>query len=210
VIDLAISSTTPSGEIFGVSGKVPRNDSRPGDGGGEGYDQKYSLHNLNTIDTIEEIDMPEFATPFAGLASDRKLTKQELIRAIRYSIAAEYEAIQLYMQLSESTDDARAAEVLKDVADEERVHAGEFLRLLRELAPDEQRFYAEGAEEAEEMLKRKSAETDKQGFDEKGTETHVGMPYCTLAAAAEHSRGYIEEEPCDDAGPGRHETNLYK
>ncbi len=46
-------------------------------------------------------------------------------------IAAEYEAIQLYMQLAESTDNELAIEVLKDIADEERVHAGEFLRLLK-------------------------------------------------------------------------------
>ena len=59
-------------------------------------------------------------------------------------VAAEYEAIQLYMQLAESTDNKLAVEVLKDIADEERVHAGEFLRLLRELAPDEEKFYAEG------------------------------------------------------------------
>jgi len=50
-------------------------------------------------------------------------------------VAAEYEAIQLYMQLAESTDNKLAIEVLKDIADEERVHAGEFLRLLHELAP---------------------------------------------------------------------------
>jgi rubrerythrin len=31
--------------------------------------------------------------------------------------------------------------VLKDIADEERVHAGEFLRLLKELAPDEEKFH---------------------------------------------------------------------
>jgi len=99
--------------------------------------------------------MPEFAAPFAGLASDRKLTKEELIRAIRYSIAAEYEAIQLYMQVAESTDDKLAAEVLKDISDEERVHAGEFLRLLKNLAPDEEKFYAEGAEEVEEMMGQK-------------------------------------------------------
>jgi rubrerythrin len=37
------------------------------------------------------------------------------------------------MQLSESTDNKLAVEVLKDIADEERVHAGEFLRLLKEL-----------------------------------------------------------------------------
>jgi rubrerythrin len=63
-------------------------------------------------------------------------------------VAAEYEATQLYMQLAESTDNKLAAEVLKDIADEERVHAGEFLRLLHELAPDEEKFYAKGAEEA--------------------------------------------------------------
>ena len=65
-------------------------------------------------------------------------------------VAAEYEAIQLYMQLAESTDNKLALEVLKDIADEERVHAGEFLRLLRELAPDEEALYAKGAKEVEE------------------------------------------------------------
>jgi rubrerythrin len=82
--------------------------------------------------------MPEFGTPFAGMAYGRKLTHAELIRAIRFMIAAEYEAIQLYMQLAESTDNKLAIEVLTDIADEERVHAGEFLRLLHALAPDEQ------------------------------------------------------------------------
>jgi len=96
--------------------------------------------------------MPEFGSPFSGQASDRKLTEEELIRAIRFMIAAEYEAIQLYMQLAESTDNELAIEVLEDIADEERVHAGEFLRLLKELAPDEEAFYAEGAEEVEEEI----------------------------------------------------------
>jgi len=98
--------------------------------------------------------MPEFGTPFSGLASDRKLTDEELVRAIRFMIAAEYEAIQLYMQLAESTDNELAIEVLKDIADEERVHAGEFLRLLHELAPDEAKFYAEGAQEVEEEISK--------------------------------------------------------
>ncbi|HHW24487.1 MAG TPA: ferritin family protein [Bacillota bacterium] len=98
--------------------------------------------------------MPEFGHAFSGLAKDRKLTHEELIRAIRFMIAAEYEAIQLYMQLAESTDNKLAIEVLRDIADEERVHAGEFLRLLKELAPDEEKFYAEGVEEVEEIIKK--------------------------------------------------------
>jgi rubrerythrin len=90
-------------------------------------------------DQRRRIVMPEFGSPFSGLANDRKLTDQELIRAIRFMIAAEYEAIQLYMQLAESTDNKLAME---------------FLRLLRELAPDEEKFYAEGAEEVEEEIKK--------------------------------------------------------
>ena len=98
--------------------------------------------------------MPDFGSPFAGLAKDRKLTKAELVRAVRFMVAAEYEAVQLYMQLAESTDDKLAIAVLTDIADEERVHAGEFLRLLKELAPDEEGFYAEGAEEVEEEIEK--------------------------------------------------------
>lgn len=98
--------------------------------------------------------MPDFGTAFSSIAHDRKLTKEELIRAIRFMIAAEYEAIQLYMQLAESTDDQLAIAVLKDIADEERVHAGEFLRLLKELAPEEETFYSEGSEEVEEIIEK--------------------------------------------------------
>ena len=99
--------------------------------------------------------MPEFGSPFSGLANDRMLTNEELIRAIRFMVAAEYEATQLYMQLAESTNNKLAVEVLKEIADEELVHVGEFLRLLHELAPDEKKFYAKGAKEVEEKIKKK-------------------------------------------------------
>jgi rubrerythrin len=98
--------------------------------------------------------MPDFGSPFAGMKTDRNVTKAELIRAIRFMVSAEYEAVQLYMQLAESTTDKLAKEVLTDIADEERVHAGEFLRLLYHLAPDEEKFYKEGAEEVNEMIEK--------------------------------------------------------
>ncbi len=96
--------------------------------------------------------MPEFGAPFPGLANDRKLTKEELIRAIRFMVAAEYEAVQLYGQLAESIDNEIAKAVLEEVAREEIVHAGEFLRLLRELEPDEQEVYEEGFREVEDII----------------------------------------------------------
>ena len=96
--------------------------------------------------------MPEFCSPFTALKNDRKLTKQELVRTIRFMIAAEYEAIQLYQQTAESTDHKLAKAVLIDIANEEKEHAGEFLRLLRELDPEEEQFYQEGYEEVEEIM----------------------------------------------------------
>ena len=98
--------------------------------------------------------MPNFGSPFSGLANERKLTDTELVRAIRFMVAAEYEATQLYMQLAESTDNKLAQKVLKDIADEEIVHAGEFLRLLHELAPDEKKLYTQGAKEVEELIEK--------------------------------------------------------
>jgi rubrerythrin len=96
--------------------------------------------------------MPEFSNPFTVVKNNRNLTHEELVRAIRFMIAAEYEAIQLYQQTAESTDNKLAKEVLIDIANEEKEHAGEFLRLLRELDPEEEKFYKEGYEEVEEMI----------------------------------------------------------
>jgi rubrerythrin len=56
------------------------------------------------------------------------------------------------MQLAESTDNKLAQAVLTEIADEEIVHAGEFLRLLKELAPDEEELYQKGAGEVEELI----------------------------------------------------------
>lgn len=90
------------------------------------------------------------------MKSDRKLTQAELVRAIRLMVAAEYEAVQMYIQLAESIDNELAREVLIDIANEERVHAGEFLRLLQELAPDEPEFYAQGAAEVEAGIAKRA------------------------------------------------------
>jgi Uncharacterized conserved protein len=91
---------------------------------------------------------------FSGMAADRMLTKSELIREIRAMVSSEYEAIKLYTQLAESTDDAVAKAVLLDVAKEEIVHAGEFLKLLKYLHPDEEKYYQDGAKEVEEMIEK--------------------------------------------------------
>jgi rubrerythrin len=57
------------------------------------------------------------------------------------------------VQLAESTDNKFAVAVLKDIANEELVHAGEFLKLLYALAPDEEALYAKGAGEVAAIQK---------------------------------------------------------
>jgi rubrerythrin len=95
--------------------------------------------------------MPEFVNPFSGKVPDRKLTEGELIRAIRLNIAAEHEAVHLYMAHAEATDHPLAREVLVDIANEEREHIGEFMRLLEILTGDESEWVAHGRKEVDEM-----------------------------------------------------------
>ncbi|HUT04206.1 MAG TPA: ferritin family protein [bacterium] len=95
--------------------------------------------------------MAEFVNPFSGVVPGRKLTDSELLRALRLTLAAEEEAVHLYESIVDATDNKLAKAVLHDIANEERVHAGEFQRLINILAPEEERFLAEGAEEVNEM-----------------------------------------------------------
>jgi len=95
--------------------------------------------------------MPEFVNPFSGKVPERKLTTEELIRAIRLNVAAEHEAIHLYMAHADATDHPLARKVLIDIANEEREHVGEFNRLLEILTGDEDKYLAKGREEVDEM-----------------------------------------------------------
>lgn len=98
--------------------------------------------------------MAKFENAFSGMASERMVNSDELTRAMRQMVAAEFEAAQLYTQLAESTDNELAIAVLNDVAKEEMVHAGEFMRVLEVLSPDDQENYKEGAEEVEEIIQK--------------------------------------------------------
>lgn len=95
--------------------------------------------------------MPEFLNPFSGKLPERKLTTSELVRAIRLNLAAEHEAVHLYLAHAGATDHELAKAVLSEIADEERVHAGEFQRLLQILTGDEDRRLAAGAAEVDRM-----------------------------------------------------------
>jgi rubrerythrin len=116
--------------------------------------QKYILVGGNKSKMTQVVmNKVDFGTPYKGNLSDRKLLPTELVRALRFSIAAEYEAIQLYTQLAESTiDNPDVVKVFEDIAREEKVHVGEFMALLKKLDPDEQVAYEEGEEEIKDIV----------------------------------------------------------
>jgi Uncharacterized conserved protein len=107
--------------------------------------------------------MANFANPFQGNC-DRKLTKEELIQALRIDIAAELEAMFLYEAHAMATDDPLVQKVLRDIRDEEKEHAGELLALMRYLDPETAELLYEGHGEVKEMMEKLNmdAETIKK------------------------------------------------
>jgi len=95
--------------------------------------------------------MAEFLYPFQTVVPERKLNKRELSRCIRQALVGEEEAIHLYEAMADATDDPVSKAVLQDIANEERVHAGEFQRLLNRMLPDEESFLNEGAGEVDAL-----------------------------------------------------------
>jgi len=70
--------------------------------------------------------LPSFGNPFQANV-ERKLTKEELIQAIRLDIAGELEAIYIYDAHVQATDDEVAKKVIAYIRDEEKAHVGELM-----------------------------------------------------------------------------------
>ncbi|NAZ25035.1 MAG: rubrerythrin [Thermofilum sp.] len=85
------------------------------------------------------------------IPSGKKLSREELIQAVRLSIIAELDAINLYLQLSSATDDPLAKKVFEDIAREEKTHVGEFLTLLEKLDPEQVKELEKGKKEVKEL-----------------------------------------------------------
>lgn len=96
--------------------------------------------------------MPNMPDPFAANLSGKKLTKYDLIQAIRTDIVGELEAIFLYDAHAEASDDPLVKAVLSDIRDEERAHCGELLTLLKYLDPATAEHLTSGESEVKEMM----------------------------------------------------------
>jgi rubrerythrin len=93
--------------------------------------------------------MADFTNPFPGMKKEGNLDSGETIRALRLDVAAEEDATHLYTAQAGRIDQPAVKNSLLSVADEERVHAGEFTRLIKELDPRERQLLAQGAREVE-------------------------------------------------------------
>jgi hypothetical protein len=92
------------------------------------------------------------------VAVDRKLTDDESFTANQFMLTKGYRATQLYMKLAVSTNNKFALSVLNEVVDENHVHVGESLKLLYDLAEDEEKLLAQKSIEAEEIKKKPDIE----------------------------------------------------
>jgi len=84
----------------------------------------------------------------------KKLSKDEVVEALRLAIIAELDAINLYKQLARSIDDERVKRVFEDVAGEEKTHVGEFLALLKMLDEEQVKELEKGEREVKELVSK--------------------------------------------------------
>ncbi|AEH60027.1 Rubrerythrin [Methanosalsum zhilinae DSM 4017] len=85
-----------------------------------------------------------------------KVKKDDINKEIlRAAIIAELDAINLYEQMADLTDNQNLKDVLLDVAKEEKTHVGEFqTMLLREDQEQEEELEAGKSEVEEDILKK--------------------------------------------------------
>lgn len=82
-----------------------------------------------------------------------KISRKHINREIlRLAIIAELDAVSLYEQLADATDNEDIKKVLLDVAKEEKTHVGEFQALLLKEDLEQVEELEKGKKEVEEIL----------------------------------------------------------
>lgn len=73
----------------------------------------------------------------------------------RLAMVAELDAANLYEQMIPQATNKELKEILQDIANEEKVHVGEFEYILEQVDPQWDEFEDEGEEEAEDKVGEK-------------------------------------------------------
>jgi rubrerythrin len=74
------------------------------------------------------------------------------LQILRIAMIAELDAVNLYERLAQLASSPQVTKLMKDVAQEEKVHAGEFETLMEELDPKYEEAEEEGEKEVEDLL----------------------------------------------------------
>jgi rubrerythrin len=83
-----------------------------------------------------------------------KIKKKNLDQEIlRVGLIAELDAINLYQQLADMTENTNIRKILLDIAKEEKTHVGEFQAILLRLDKEQKRELDEGEKEVGELTK---------------------------------------------------------
>ena len=77
--------------------------------------------------------------------------EQANLQMLRFAMIAELDAVNIYEQFADITNDERIKEVMLDVANEEKVHVGEFKKLMEEFDKEYEDLELDGEKEVEEM-----------------------------------------------------------
>ena len=81
-----------------------------------------------------------------------KIKKEDLDKEIlRVGVIAELDAINLYEQMANMTENKNIKKILLDIAKEEKTHVGEFQALLLREDEEQEKELEEGKEEVDEL-----------------------------------------------------------
>lgn len=94
----------------------------------------------------------DFTSVSPVLETDKPLNDRELARAVRISIAAEHDATHFYELVADLVEDNNIKKLFQDIANEEKVHVGEFEKVLQTLDKDNNSYVEKGKTEATEKL----------------------------------------------------------
>jgi ferritin-like protein len=107
---------------------------------------------LKKMESGAEKQAMDFSSIGSLLKTDKPLDQRETARAIRLAISAEQDAVHLYELIIDSCENADVKELLGDIADEEKVHAGELQQLLSVLDLKDEKLLDEGRAEAKKII----------------------------------------------------------
>jgi hypothetical protein len=112
---------------------------------------RYIVQPIWKNESPQQPSSPKEAMDFTSIAPlltpDRKLTDNEIARALRLSIAAELDAAHTYELIADAVEDKKVKETMLSISQEEKVHIGEFTELLETYDKDYKESVEEGRKE---------------------------------------------------------------